>query len=74
MSITKRPTINWMDILWLLFLAGLALLPPIAETHKQEILLAFGIIQLGRLAGGAAAEERGPIYLVRTEDRAGDSA
>jgi two-component system sensor histidine kinase HydH len=64
MSDTKRPTINWMDILWLLFLAGLALLPPIAETHKQEILLAFGIIQLGEGWLVARLPKRGPIYLV----------
>src|SRR5580698_336546 len=53
-----------MDILWLLFLAGLALLPPIAETHKQEILLAFGIIQLGEGWLVARLPKRGPIYLV----------
>ena len=46
MSETKRPTINWMDLLWLLFLTGLALLPPEREYHKQLILLAFGIVQL----------------------------
>ncbi len=42
----KRPTINWMDVLWLAFLAGLALLPPVQEIHKQLILLAFGVVQL----------------------------
>ena len=46
MSVAKRPTINWMDLLWLLFLAGLALLPPVREYHKQLILLAFGVVQL----------------------------
>src|SRR3984957_19040220 len=64
MSETKRPTINWMDILWLLFLAGLARLPPIAETHKQEILLAFGVIQLGEGWLIARIPSRAPIYLV----------
>ena len=34
-----------MDALWLLFLGALALLPPVKEIHKQEILLAFGVIQ-----------------------------
>jgi two-component system, NtrC family, sensor histidine kinase HydH len=63
-SETKRPTINWMDILWLLFLAGLALLPPIEETHKQEILLGFGVIQLGEGWLIARLPKRGPIYLV----------
>jgi two-component system, NtrC family, sensor histidine kinase HydH len=60
----KRPTINWMDILWLIFLAGLALLPPIEETHKQEILLGFGLIQLGEGWLVARLSKRGPIYLV----------
>ena len=42
----KRPTINWMDVLWLVLLALLAVLPPVREYHKQLILLAFGILQL----------------------------
>ena len=42
-----NPKINWMDVLWLVLLAALALLPPIQEYHKQLILLAFGVIQLG---------------------------
>ncbi|HTW60118.1 MAG TPA: ATP-binding protein [Terriglobales bacterium] len=64
MSDTKRPTINWMDVLWLLFLALLALLPPIEETHKQEILLAFGIVQLGEGWLVARLPRRGRTYLV----------
>jgi len=60
----KRPTINWMDILWLLFLAGLALLPPIEETHKQEILLAFGVLQLSEGWLVERLPRRGPVYLV----------
>jgi signal transduction histidine kinase len=35
-----------MDVLWLFFLAGLALLPPVREIHKQLILLAIGTLQL----------------------------
>ncbi|HEY6338178.1 MAG TPA: ATP-binding protein [Candidatus Sulfotelmatobacter sp.] len=60
----ERPTINWMDVLWLLFLAGLALLPPVKEIHKQEILLAFGVIQLGEGWLIARLPRRGPAYLV----------
>ncbi len=60
----KRPTINWMDILWLLFLAGLALLPPIEEKHKQEILIGFGVLQLGEGWLLARIPRRGAIYLV----------
>ena len=42
----QREKLNWMDLLWLLFLGGLAVLPPIAEVHKQLILLAIGVLQL----------------------------
>src|ERR1700722_20910060 len=35
----------WLTI-WLLFLAGLALLPPQFEWHKQLILIAIGIVQV----------------------------
>src|ERR1700682_3069167 len=35
----------WLTI-WLLFLVGLALLPPQFEWHKQLILIAIGIVQV----------------------------
>ena len=40
-----------MDLCWLVFLAGLALLPPLGEIHKQLILLGFAVFQIleGRL-------------------------
>lgn len=60
----KRHTINWMDVLWLVFLAGLALLPPVQEPHKQLILLAFGIVQLGEGWLIARLPRRGHAYLV----------
>jgi len=64
MTETRRPTINWMDVLWLVFLAGLALLPPVKEPHKQLILLAFGILQLGEGSLIAQVPRRGPAYIV----------
>ena len=64
MNEPKRPTINWMDILWLMFLAGLALLPPVREYHKQEILLGFGLLQLGEGWLIARLPKRGAAYLV----------
>lgn len=60
----KRPTMNWMDVLWLALLAGLALLPPVREIHKQLILLAFGVIQLSEGWLIARLPRRGPVYLV----------
>jgi two-component system, NtrC family, sensor histidine kinase HydH len=64
MTEAKRPTLNWMDVLWLIFLAGLALLPPVEEIHKQLILLAFGVIQLGEGWLVMRVPKRGPTYLV----------
>jgi signal transduction histidine kinase len=55
---------NWLDVLWLLFLAGLAALPPRWEWHKQLTLIAIGIVQLleGWLIG--RLPKRGPMYVV----------
>jgi len=64
MSEQKRPAINWMDVLWLVLLALLAVLPPVREWHKQLILFGFGVLQLteGRLI--ARLPRRGPAYVV----------
>lgn len=64
MTETRRPHINWMDILWLVFLAGLALLPPVKEIHKQGILLGFGFLQLGEGWLIGRLPKRGAAYLV----------
>ncbi len=42
----ERATPRWLDVLWLIFLGGLALLPPLREPHKHIILLVFGAFQL----------------------------
>jgi signal transduction histidine kinase len=42
----RQKKLDWMDLVWLLFLLGLALLPPVREIHKQIILLGIGILQL----------------------------
>ena len=64
MVVRERPAVSWIDILWLVFLAGLALLSPIDEPHKQLTLLAIGVLQLleGRLV--AWSPGRGPGYVV----------
>lgn len=53
-----------MDLIWLVFLAGLAILPPITEIHKQLILFGFAVFQIfeGRLL--AHAPQRGPALAV----------
>jgi nitrogen-specific signal transduction histidine kinase len=60
----KRPAMNWMDVLWLIFLAGLAVLPPVGEVHKQLVLLAFGVVQLSEGWVLRKAPERGAAYIV----------
>jgi len=41
----KRAAVDWIDVVWLVFILGLALLPPIHEIHKQLLLLALGVFQ-----------------------------
>lgn len=55
---------GWIDLVWLLFLAGLALLPPVEEYHKQLILLAIFIAQLLERWVIARLPKRGPAYSV----------
>ena len=64
MNESKRPAMNWMDVLWLLFLAGLAALPPVVEIHKQLVLLAFGVVQLSEGWFLSKLPARGAVYLV----------
>lgn len=64
MTEKKRSNINWMDLLWLVFLIGLALVPPVKEIHKQLILLAFGIVQIAEGWFIGRLPRRGPAYVV----------
>jgi two-component system, NtrC family, sensor histidine kinase HydH len=64
MTEAKRPAINWMDVLWLVLLAVLAVLPPVREWHKQFILLGFGVLQLNEAWLIARLPRRGPAYIV----------
>jgi two-component system, NtrC family, sensor histidine kinase HydH len=56
--------LSWIDLIWLVFLGGLALLPPVNEIHKQLILLAIVAYQLleGWVIG--CLPKRGPAYSV----------
>ncbi|HEV3219057.1 MAG TPA: ATP-binding protein [Candidatus Acidoferrales bacterium] len=55
---------KWFDVLLLLFVAGLAALPPIREYHKQLILAAIVIVQLFESRIVAWSPQRGPAYSV----------
>ena len=46
MADQERHTFAWTDLLWLVFLGALALMDPIDEIHKQEILLGIGVFQV----------------------------
>src|SRR5579863_3516074 len=56
--------LSWMDLIWLVFLGGLALLPPLEEIHKQLILLAILVVQLLESWVIAKLPTRGPAYSV----------
>ena len=53
----------WLTI-WLLFLAGLALLPPRLEWHKQVIILAIGIVQVLETRLISWLPKRGVSYVI----------
>ncbi len=53
----------WLTI-WLLFLAILAVLPPLLEWHKQLILLAIGIVQLLESKLISRFPKRGVFYVI----------
>lgn len=55
---------GWLDVLGLIFLAGLAVLPPITEIHKQLTLAAIGVFQVFERRLIAWLPHRGRIYSV----------
>jgi signal transduction histidine kinase len=67
MSVEKNRGINWMDVLWLIFLLGLAVLPPVREYHKQLTLLAIGVVQFteSRIIGRWPQYGRSAVVLVK---------
>ena len=75
MTEQKRPAINWMDILWLLFLAGLAALPPVGERSTKQLTLLghwSGAVNRGLVLGARSAAR--PSVYCPAQDRAGDFA
>lgn len=53
----------WLAI-WLLFLVGLAVLPPQLEWHKQLILVAIGVVQLLETKMISRFQQRGIAYVI----------
>lgn len=62
----ERTTFAWTDLVWLVLLAGLALLEPIREYHKQLVLLGIGLFQIfeTRLLGTIPLSRRGPYAVL----------
>ncbi len=63
----NHSSVPWLDVLWLVFLAGLAVLQPIAEVHKQLVLLGIGVFQLSESRLIALMPRRGRGYSVLTK-------
>jgi signal transduction histidine kinase len=63
-SVIRDLHLSWNDLIWLVFLGGLALLPPVDEIHKQLILLAIFVYQLCEGWLVARLPNRGPAYSV----------
>jgi signal transduction histidine kinase len=53
----------WLAI-WLIFLVGLAVLPPLLEWHKQIILVAIGVVQLLEAKMISSFHKRGVFYVI----------
>jgi signal transduction histidine kinase len=64
MSEDTGTRVKWLDVLWLVLLAGLALLPPLNEFHKQLTLLAIGIVQLAESRIVSRLPRTGPHIVV----------
>jgi len=56
--------LSWDDLIWLVFVAGLAILPPVDEIHKQLVLLTIAVFQLSEGWVIRQLPKRGPAYSV----------
>ena len=64
MTERQHEKFRWMDLIWLVFLGGLAVLPPVAEYHKQLILAAIAALQLSERWIISKLPKRGRAYVV----------
>jgi len=64
MAEPEHRKLAWMDLLWLAFLIGLALLKPLFEIHKQLTLLALGVFQIFEHRFISLVPVRGRAYSV----------
>jgi len=59
-----RRKLTWVDLVWLVFLTGLAMLQPLFEVPKQVTLLALGLFQIFEQRFVSFLPKRGPAYSV----------
>ncbi len=64
MMLREHEKFRWMDLIWLIFLGGLAVLPPVEEIHKQLILAGIALLQIGEGRLIAYLPRRGRAYVV----------
>jgi two-component system, NtrC family, sensor histidine kinase HydH len=64
MAEQERRTFGWIDLVWIVFLAVLAVLDPIFEIHKQLTLLGIGLFQIFERQFLKIAGPRGRAYSV----------
>ncbi|HXW13096.1 MAG TPA: histidine kinase dimerization/phospho-acceptor domain-containing protein, partial [Terriglobia bacterium] len=67
----QRHSFAWMDLLWVIFLVGLAALPPVEQIpeaepafHKYLILIAIGLLQIFEHRILELLPKRGRVYIV----------
>ena len=61
---SDRRALNWVDLVWLAFLTGLAMLQPLFEVQKQVTLLVLGLFQIFEQRFVSFLPRRGPAYSV----------
>ena len=64
MAEPERHKLAWVDLVWLAFLAGLAVLQPVSEIHKQLTLVAIGAFQIFEHRFISLVPARGRAYSV----------
>lgn len=63
----KGAAVDWIDFVWLLFIVGLAVLPPVHEIHKQLLLAGFVVVQFleGTLIGQYPKSGRYTVVIIK---------
>ncbi|HZQ24706.1 MAG TPA: ATP-binding protein [Terriglobales bacterium] len=64
MGENRRYRFDWLDFVWVLFLVGLAISPPVREIQKQLTLVAIGVVQILERRIVAGLPRRGPFFVV----------